>query len=278
MLVHAADPWKSGYMHHIARRLGIPCVQHVRGPMSPRDMAKHGLHRASAVIVIARRYVDDLLAAGVPESRICLIDDAVDLDLFRSSGAQPNILRQRYGVGDAVLVGLVGRIVQSKRVLEFLDVIAPLAHDERARFFIIGQPTHRRYLSAVRKAMDRLGLAEHVVLTGRCENMPQVMASLDILVSLSGGSVMFEAMACDRAVLSVRTDARHSLHTRHGETAWCVTTDRPEPATEALAHLIADGALRQRLGRAARARAEQYLSWKILATRTQALYDRLLED
>jgi glycosyltransferase involved in cell wall biosynthesis len=95
-------------------------------------------------------------------------------------------------------------------------------------------------------------------------------------MTMSGGSVMFEAMACAKPVLYVRTDSRHSVHMRHGETAWCVTTDRPEPATAALAQLAGDPDLRQRLGLAARAWAQRHLSVATMVTRTQALYDRLL--
>jgi glycosyltransferase involved in cell wall biosynthesis len=277
-LVHAAYPWKSGYMHYVARRLGVPCVLHVRGPMSPHDISKHGLHRASAVIVIAQRYADDLTAAGMPAERVCLVDDAVDFERFQPGDAQPNILRQRHEVAAPVLVGLVGRIDPFKRVLEFLELVAPLARDGpgSAALLIIGQPGPEPYTRAVRQAVDRLGLAEHVVFTGRCEDMPQVLASLDIVVTLSGGSVMFEAMACARAVLSVRVDGRHSLHTRHGENAWCVTTDRPGPAAEALARLIGDADLRRRLGLAGHAWVERHLSRHVLVTRTQEVYDRLL--
>ena len=60
-----------------------------------------------------------------------------------------------------------------------------------------------------------------------------------------------------------------------GKALWCVTTDRPEAATAALSRLIDDGGLRERLGRSARAWAEQHLSCATLAARTQALYERL---
>ena len=87
---------------------------------------------------------------------------------------------------------------------------------------------------------------------------------------------MFEGMACAKPVLSVRTDRRHSEHTRDGETALCVTTDRPEPATKALARLIDEADLREQLGRAARTWAEQHLSPATMVARTGALYDSLL--
>jgi len=277
-LVHASDVWRSGYMHFVARRLGVPSVLHIRGPLSRRDILKHEVAGSSAVIPIALRYQEDLLAAGVAPDRIRQIDDAVDLEQFRPDAAGREAIRRRFGADDHVLVGLIGRIEPFKRVLEFLEAIAPLARDgrRRARFLVIGQPGRPPYYEAVLAATERLGLSDHVTFTGRWDDMPAMMAALDVVVTMSGGSVMFEAQACAKPVLSVRTDGRHYVHTIHDQTALCVTTDRPEPTTEALARLIDDPALRLRLGLAGRAHAEAHLSPALMAQRTQAVYDELL--
>lgn len=277
-LVHASDVWRSGYMHFAARRLAVPSVLHVRGPMSDRDILKHEVARADAVIVIAQRYHQDLLSVGISPDRLELIDDAVDLERFRPGRAGRDFLKKRFGVDGRVFVGLVGRVDPFKRVIEFLEVIAPLARNANSRvtYLVIGSPGREPYYQAVLEAARRLELPERVVFVGHCEDMPETVAALDILVTMSGGSAMFEAMACARPVLSVRVDGRHSVHTRHDETAWCVTTDRAGPATAALARLIGDPDLRERLGLAGRAWVQRHLSVATLADRTQALYDRLL--
>lgn len=277
-LVHASDMWKAGYMHFVARCLGIPSVLHIRGPVAPRDIRKHRVARSSAVIAIAERYRLDLLASGISPLSVEVIDDAVDIDSFRPALAGREFLKERYGANGRVLVGLVGRIEPFKRVLEFLEVIAPLARDPRrsATYLVIGRAKDKDYYQAVQDSVKRLGLAESVILTGHCGEIPQALSALDILVTMSGGSVMFEAMACAKCVLSVRLDERPSVHTRHDETAWCVTTDSPEPATEALARLIDDEPLRLRLGQAAREWVACHLSPAGMAEKTQALYDRLV--
>ena len=277
-LVHASDLWKSGYMHFAARRLGVPSVLHIRGPVSGRDVVKHGVARSSAVITIARRYHQDLLAEGIPSDRLHLIDDAVDVEQFRPDAAAREAVRKRLGLADRLCVGIIGRIDPFKRVIEFLEMIAPLARDERggAAYLVIGQPGRERYQRAVLEAARRLGLTERVVFTGRWDDVAAIIAALDIVVTMSGGSVMFEAMACAKPVLSVRADARPSVHTRHDETAWCVTTSHPAPATAALARLMDEPDLRERLGRAARAWVEQHLTCATMVARTQAVYESLL--
>src|SRR5689334_2642005 len=42
-IIHAHDVWRAEYARFIARRLAVPYVVHVRGPLSPRDIAKHQL-------------------------------------------------------------------------------------------------------------------------------------------------------------------------------------------------------------------------------------------
>jgi glycosyltransferase involved in cell wall biosynthesis len=264
-------------MHHAAGKLGVPSVLHVRGPMSDRDIRKHKVARADGVIAIAQRYHNDLVSAGVAPGRLEVIDDAVDLERFRPGLAGREYLQGRFGVDGELFVGLVGRVDPFKRVLEFLQAVAPLANSygRRVKYLIVGQPGRKSYYQKVLDAVRSLGLREHVVLTDHEEDIAETIAALDILVTMSGGSVMFEAMACATPVLSVRTDGRHSVHTRHDDTAWCVTTDRPEPVTSGLAKLIDESDLRLRLSQAGRTWAQGHLSTATMAARTQGLYERL---
>jgi glycosyltransferase involved in cell wall biosynthesis len=104
-----------------------------------------------------------------------------------------------------------------------------------------------------------------------------MLSGLDLLVTLSGGSTMFEAMAMSTPVLSIRSDGRHSLHTRHGHTAWCVDGSDSEVAAEALAHLLDNNDLRQRLGHAAREWVVRNLSSATMVNRTERVYEMLAQ-
>ena len=122
----------------------------------------------------------------------------------------------------------------------------------------------------------RAGLEASVVLAGRVDDMPGLLGALDIVATLSGGSVMFEAMASGKAVLSVRADGLHSAHTRHDETAWCVTTGQAQEAAAGLARLMDDAALRARLGAAGRTWVRRELGVERMVAQTVAVYEQLL--
>jgi glycosyltransferase involved in cell wall biosynthesis len=278
-IIHAHDVWRAEYARFIARRLAVPYVVHVRGPLSPRDIKKHQLGLGDGLIAIAQRYVDDLLQAGIDARRIALIDDAVDLGLFDPGRSEPDYVRRNFGIESSLLVGIVGRMSAFKRICEFLDAVRALPPDVAAsmRVVVAGDWDNADYRREVEARVHRLGLAERVHFIGRCPSdlMPKLLSSLDVLVTMSGGSIMFEAMAMSRPVLSIRSDGRHSLHTRHGLNAWCVDDGDPNAAANALAHLLTHEDLRRKLGQAARQWVERNLSSATMVANVREFYATL---
>jgi glycosyltransferase involved in cell wall biosynthesis len=276
-LVHASDIFKGPYAVHIARRLRIPSVLHIRGPFVPRDLQKHGVWRGSAAITIARRYSEGLGSAGFPSEKITEIHDAVDSQRFVPGHPGAASVRAQWCLDGRVAVGLIGRIEPFKRTIEFLHAVARLPQTARSRalFFLVGEG-NGPYLHQVRQAIARLQLEAVVRLTGRRDDMPEVMAALDLVVTLSWGSVAYEAMAAGRSVLTARANGRHSMHTLHDQTAWCLPTDDAGEVAGAMAMLIEDAELRNRLGAAGRSRAVEHLSPVTMSASVQALYSKLL--
>ena len=275
-IVHAHDVWRAEYAHFIARRLAIPYVVHVRGPLTPRDIKKHKLNNADALIAIAQRYVDDLVKSGIDPRRIALVDDGVNLDLFNPSHADPTYLARNFGLKDRLLVGIVGRLSAFKHIDDFLNIVSrmPPATEQAVMFVIAGKWDNAEYRDQISETVRRLGIASRVAIVGRIpdSDAPKLLSSLDLLVTLSGGSVMFEAMAMRKPVLSIRTDGRHSEHTRHGQTAWCIDGHSADAAAAELTYLLNDQALRHRLGQDARLWVEQHLSSQTMVDKVTAVY------
>lgn len=276
-LVHAHDHWRAPYARFLARRLSVPYVVHIRGPIDADHIRKYRLSEADAVIAIAARYAAVLRAAGVADDRIFVVSDGVDLSRFHL--AEDPVERHR--PGRETVVGMVGRIDPFKAVTGFVDIVAALTEEQRAatRFLVVGDDSDRDYAAAVRERIRRHGLGGRIVFTGRVasERMPALLGSLDVLVTLSGGSVMFEAMAMGAVVLSIRGDGQHSQYTVDGETAVCVDGFSPKAAAEALAGLIAEPARRGVLASAGRSLVERELSAERIAAETATVYNSLLE-
>ncbi len=282
-LVHCSDFQFSEYLLRSAAKVGVPSVLHVRAPIDRQTAHKYRCAEATAVVAISRR-VELRLAreAGIPADKIVLIHDAVDPNLFRprdpKSGA--SILRQQYDTGDAVLIGIIGRVTPAKEQLAFVRIARQvLEKTDRAAFFIIGEIKDASYHAQIVKEIGRAGLAGRVHLTGHREDIAEVLSGLDVLVSLSGGSVRYEAMMCGLPVVCAWSRRpEESVSIRHNETGFLVTERQIEPVTRVLLDLTADPSLRERVGRNARAWAQAHLTDAALVARTQELYERLLNE
>jgi len=282
-LVHSSDFQFTEYLLRSACSAGIPSVLHIRAPIDRRTAEKYRCADATAVIAISRRVELRLgQRAATPPEKIVLIHDAVDPNLFRPRDPRSNgnILRRQYHTGDTALVGIVGRVEPVKEQLGFIRIAHEvLRNTDKATFFIIGQIKNVSYYAQLVREIRQNGLAERVRFTGHRVDIPEVLAALDVLVSLSGGSVRYEAMMCGVPVLcawSRRPEESSSI--RHMETGFLVPERDIEAVSRVLLDVVADGPLRQRVGANGRTWAQAHLTHTTLVRDTQNLYDRLLRE
>ena len=280
-LVHCSDLWLSGYLLRTARKLGVPAVLHVRTPVTPQQVRKHRFAEANAIVAISRRVQRNLIEAGIAEQRITLIDDAIDLEGFRPGPPDNNVLRREFPHGERFQIGLVGHIRPAKKQLEFLLAVKHFCRTTScdATFFIIGEDHSQTYLAELHQFVKTHNLEDRVIFTGNRQDMPEVLNALDVLVSLSGGSVMFEGMACGKCVVSAGFTSREdAVHLRDGETGILLDSQQPEMLSTTLQTLIENPHIREQLGQRARQWVEEKLGRHQMAAAVQQLYAELLHD
>lgn len=280
-LVHSSDLWLSGYLFWAASRLKVPSILHVRTPIGPAEIRKHRCIKASSIIAISKRVNRNLVSAGIQPDKITLIEDAVDLQLFDDQNHDRSVISRDFSPKGEIIVGIVGRIEPPKRQLVFLQAAEQILRNssKSVTFFVIGEVCSQQYFEQLQQFIRQAGLNGGVLFTGRRDDMPQVLNSMDILVSLSGGSVMFEAMSCGRAVVSAGfTPKGDSVHIQDGQTGLLINSHQPADLADALMRLINAPDLREKIGRHARQWAERHFCHLAMAARTQQLYDRLMQS
>jgi len=276
-LIHACDIYKVRYALALARRLRCPTIAHVRGPVTPRDLTKHAVTRTDAVIAIASRYATAMQRAGLAANRLHVIDDAVDFDRFTPAARADSSFRREYNLHDTLAVGIVGRVEPFKKIREFAQLAQlTIQQNARAKFFVIGETADADYHRSVLHAIPDAHARQNLIFTGRRDDMPNVLAGLDVLVTLSGGSVMFEAQAVGTPVLSISHAGQFSDHTRHNETALCLHTTDMHAAADCLLQLLADPARRAALAACAQTHVQAQLSITAMVQKTVRVYDALL--
>ena len=275
-LIHS-DHRMNPYMLAVSRALSIPNIVHVRSQMRENHAKCYSLKQASSVVSIGYRYRDALIQDGVPEEKIEVIFDAVDTRKFRPKKSRTNILVQEYAPRAKVLVGFVGRIELAKRQFDFLKIVKDiLASGREAHFFVIGDIYSKQYYYKLKAFCNQNGLNSYVTFTGRLGDMPSVLASLDFLLTLSGGSVMIEAMSCGIPVIFLTSTDPSKLHiVQHNETGIVVSDKSLSSVTEAVIDLIDNPNLRDAFGIAGRQRVEAHFDVTQMVQKIEGIYQKL---
>jgi glycosyltransferase involved in cell wall biosynthesis len=178
-------------------------------------------------------------------------------------------IRDGFGLPpDAPLVTLVARFQRVKGHDVFIDMATRVAARHPAAQFVVagedafGVTADARFRREVLAQAARVASRAPVRFLGWVDRPERLIAASDVVVCSSRfesfGMVHLEAMASGTPVVS--TDVGGPAETLvDGETGWLVPPDRPDLLADRVAALLADGALRGRMGRAGRARVvEQF--------------------
>jgi len=294
--IHAIQPaliHTNGMRAHLlgglaGRLAGVPVIWHLRDFL--HEGAAGRIVRALARLIPARVIVNsDAVGASLGLTRhVRRVYNGVDLRTF-SPDRDGSAFRRAQGFGaEAPLVALVAHLTPWKGHLVFLDACRLIAARRAdCRFALVGGPVygtdgHAGYAESVAEAVRAHGLEDRVALAGVQDDTPTVMAALDILVHASTasepfGRTLIEAMASARPVVATRGGGTAEV-ILEGETGLLVPPGAPDALAEAVLRLLDDPALRHRLGRAGRRRAEKQFGAEAHAAEVMGIYADVLGD
>lgn len=241
-------------------RAGIPTLVHEKGyrRIGPRER-------------VMSRWIDtfvgmtDLVTAhararGVQARRHLTIYDGIDCERFAPGGGAA--VRRELGIAaDAPVVGIVGHIQSWKGQDLVVQAMAQLRdrHPD-LRCLIVGG-VHRQgadYAERMQRRIREERLERHVLLTGARRDVAACLDAMDVAIHSSTnpepfGRVLIEAMALSRPLIAPREGGPLEIVV-DGETGILVPPRDAAALADAIDRLIADAALRARMGTAARAR------------------------
>lgn len=189
-----------------------------------------------------------------------------------------NDVRAELGIDpDAPLIGSVGVLRAQKRydvLLHALVELRPRLPGVRA--VIVGGGEGE---AGLLELIDRLDLGETVILAGHREDVPDVLAALDVAVNCSDfeGSplAIMEYMEAGLAIAATRVGGVPDL-IEDGVNGLLIEPGRPQALAAAIEELLGDPERSAEMGRISRRRRREDFSLATMTRRLENLYEELL--
>jgi glycosyltransferase involved in cell wall biosynthesis len=228
--------------------------------------------RADAVVVTSQGVADDLAANyHVPAAKIRVLHNPVDLDAI-AAAAGTRSASEGEPAEHHPLVAAAGRLAGVKNYPLLIDALAELAPATPVHAWILGDGAERAQLE--RQIADR-GLGRLITFLGFQPNPWRFIARADVFVLTSTyegfGNVLIEAMACGTPVVATRSPGTVEI-IEHGSNGLLVDHE-PRAVAGAIANLIGDATLRERLIARGRESVRHYAVPRVVER-----YDRLFEE
>jgi glycosyltransferase involved in cell wall biosynthesis len=284
--VVAVSNWYCGtliYQMMQARRfrgfalVGIPLF-HTEGVWSQSSLYTEMLNRCDAVVAltghekqfIAQRSRQDAHVVGV----------GVNPSVFAHAAGAP--IRKRHDVGDAPLVGYVGRMTASKGVATLIAAMKRVWQTAPAVRLLLagpGMPTGSRPGNEISAALAALSPADRsrIIMIDRFEedDKASIFDALDLFVmpsvAESFGIAYLEAWMCGKAVIGSRIGATQCV-IEDGVDGVLVTPGNADDLASSILRLLSDPAGRARMGRMGHAKTMAHFTWDRIADRIEHIY------
>ncbi len=288
-LIHCNDPESAYYVAPLAKLRGIPVLWTCWGWWQAERGWKSAFYEKflTRIITPTHHLKKCLVQVNAQlEKKTSVLPFGVDTEIF-SPGARDESFRQEFQIErDAPIITLLARFQSVKGHMNFLDA-APEILDAfpDTRFLFVGDTAFdtndasetRRAVRARVATDERLRAA--VIFCGFRRDVPRLLRASTLLVCPSDfetyGMSNLEAMACGIPVVSTNVGGPSETIV-DGETGFLVPPREPHTLAARVNQILAEPALRERMGRNARARVEQHFALCNSVARLQEIYRAVL--
>ena len=213
-----------------------------------------------------------------PPEKISVIVNAVEPAMFDLVEAGREAKRKELGLEGSFVVGTVGRLVEAKCYDLFLEVARDVcAVRPEVKFLLVGDGHLRSSLTTLR---DSLGLAQRVVMAGARNDIPELLAAMDLYMITSEREglpiTLIEAMMAAKPIVATAVGGIPETLT-DGEDGVLVRAGDRRALAEATLGLMADPGRRLAMGRKAKEKATEKYSARAVLETLEGTYASILK-
>jgi len=240
------------------------------------------------IITVSNAMRDDLAQHGWPESKISVVWNGVDPDLYdpdKYPKAESDAIRAKYGIKDTdIMLLFVGRLTWVKGVRNLIQAMPTILKDHpNVKLVVLGKGEEQKDLTEL---ATRLGVQNNVIyrfdfVEERERILHYAAADLCIFPSVYEpfGIVSLEAMSMKkpvvvgaRGVVGFREQVIPSGPERCG---YHVNGNDPNDIAWAVGQALANPDELKAMGENGRKRVLQYFTWSAVAKQTLAIYEEV---
>jgi glycosyltransferase involved in cell wall biosynthesis len=276
--------------HHYAKKYGVPYVLQAHGSL-PRIMDKQRLKLiydvsfgyrllkdASKVIALSPVEADQYRRMGVPEEKIAIIPNGVDLSEYANLPPK-GAFKKKLGIPeDRKVILYLGRIHRTKGIDFLIKAYAYAVNKMNFKdaVLVIAGPDDG-YLNETKALAHFLGVSEKISFTGLLNEHDKVSAFVDssLVVSPERFNVFLlvplEAAACGKPVIVSHTNyISHVIH--EGEFGLSVEYGDITELAETMGKLLDNENLQKEMGQKGRKFVSDNFSWNSIVERLEKIY------
>jgi glycosyltransferase involved in cell wall biosynthesis len=212
-------------------------------------------------------------------SKIQVIYNGIEVNRYRVDSHLTEKKTVLQVPADAPVVGIIARLHPRKGHRDFLRAAACVLYTcPQPVFLIVGQD--QGIQSELQTLAYELGISRSVIFTGDREDIPEILALLDVLVCASYieglSNAILEGMAAGKPVIATNVAGNPELVV-HEQTGLLVPPGNPECLAAGILRLLENPGLRERFGEAGRERAAALFQMDQMIQRTEELYRSLVD-
>jgi L-malate glycosyltransferase len=243
----------------LAALLSVPTLCHIRDCRYTKfsSLLMRKAPESVRYIAVSQAVKLALGRAGVNPARVDVVYNGADVAAF-NPGVVPTQVRR--GEKDRLFLGVFGRIEERKRVIDVVEAMDLLPARLGVHLFVVGDSwsdTGALVEQGLKSRVEALGLTSRVTFTGYREDIPAVMAAMDIVLVPSVDEpfarVILEAMSLGKPIIGTTSGGTPEM-LEEGESGLLVPPRNPAALADAIV-AVSEAELARRLGNNARSRA-----------------------
>lgn len=262
-----------------AKLLRVSCVAHLRDFERVHPVTRWYARLVDHHVAISGAIRDNLLQLGVPDEKITVVHDALDVSDFQPAVYDRQLAREFGLAPGQPTFGIFGRIVEWKGIREFIlaagDVFAAIPE---ARAFVVGSHSDgdEHFFQSMQQLAASLGIGEKIMFTGYRADVPALMGMMSVIVHASirpepFGMVIIEGMAMQKPIVATRGGGVLDIIV-DGETGLLVEMGDARAMGCSISKLLRRSELRRTMGLAGSVRVSEQFTSSRYASQMAKIY------